>query len=180
MKNFTFVFGAAALMIFAFAFGASAQAIKKGDSTIAVEFIEFQSAVDYAPFGGPAPINLDYAKFDEKLRSEVASGATKIITRKSDAVILGTETRINAGGRLTVIPQLVGGYTDETSNLVAAQFFYQSAASTDALHGGKLPESGLQSFSSTVTLALDKISVIGGGFQNPNGKYTYVAVRFVR
>lgn len=181
MKKFNFTFGAAALMILAFAFGASAQAIKKEASTITVEFIEFQSTVDYTTVGGSAPRNLDYAKFDEKMRSEIKTGATKIINRNSAKVVLGTETSFKVGGRLTISPQLVGGYTDETSNLVDAQIDYRNEMSTeDVRRGQKPPESGLRAFSSNVTLGLDKISVIGGGYGNPNGTFTYAAVRFIR
>lgn len=176
--------------------GAFAQAT--GGSQIVVEVIEFESAGDYLPFGGPAPVNPDYQMFVKKLEAEFKSGQSKLISRTTAAGTTGTEIGFGSGEKLvikdlnnryttpyaekslSVVPELVGGETPETSNTVPANVSYERAVATVEKTGQGLPMVAARTYKSTISSRVGAISIIGGGFKNPDGSYTYLAVRFTR
>lgn len=196
MKNLNSFFGAVALMVCIFAVGAAAQT--NNGKSIVVEVIEFESINDYAPFGGPSPVNLDYKTFVNKLEAEFDSGESKLVNRTTVAGMTGMETRVGSGDMLviknknnsyttpyvenlfTVVPELIGGETTETSTIVSANVSYQRATATAEMTEQGLPVVATRDYKSKVSSNVGAISIIGGGFKNPNGSYTYLALRFTR
>lgn len=183
---------AMALIACVFSSGAFAQ------SKIVTNFIQFNSKNDYVPFGGPAPVNLDYATFMEKLNAEVAKGETKIISNSLTVSLTGREASAGSADRLvisdgrnryqtpytanflTVLPNLIGGENDDTSGVVSVRVTFESATATGVKTAQDLPQVDLCSLKTVISTRLDKISVIGGGHKNADGTYTYLAMRFTR
>lgn len=183
-----------AMALIACVFSSSAFA----QSKIVTNFIQFNSMNDYVPFDGPAPVNLDYATFMEKLNAEVAKGETKIISNSSTVSLAGREATAGSADRLvigdgrnryqtpyaanflTVLPNLVGGETDAASDVVSARVSFESATATELKTRQSLPQIDLCTLKTVISTRLDKISIVGGGHENADGTFTYLAMRFTR
>jgi hypothetical protein len=81
---------------------------------------------------------------------------------------------------LTVVLNLIGGESDETSDVVAAHILFEAARTIAKKTGQGLPDIDLCSIDAKVSTRLNIISVIGGGHKNVEGSYSYLAVRFTR
>ncbi len=177
--------------------GVFAQAVdRKGK--IQTELVIFETINDYTPPVGSATLKLDHAQFEKRLAKEVNANQSKVVRRMNFISVLGTENRVGSEADfyieddrnryrtsykenlLLLTPNLVGGYTDETSNLVTGSFFFQTARLGKKLTKGLLPSPERVSIDTTLSQRLNVVVVFSGGAKNENGTFTYAALRFTR
>lgn len=166
-------------------------------SNLTINLLEFKSSVDYVPFVGPAPVDLDYNLFSAKLDAETKIGTSKILSSSTLVTATGTEGYLGNNDKLqikfkgntystpyfvdkfAVTPFLVGGYTDETSDRVDASILLQRSKLIKGSSLSGMPDIDLVSIQTKSVYTVGKISIIANQ-NNHDGTYTYYAVRFAK
>lgn len=180
------------LILSACVFSAVAQTANSG-SNLHVDIIEFESSKLYRL----GESNKD--QFFAELQRGISAGESTIVAKRAVDVLAGSQAEVGSHNNLVVsdrkshnyttdykqdlfvvAPQLLGGETDATSNLVAAGLFYERAAALKQFTGQGLQMIDLTSVHSSVSAQLDNVLIATGGAKNVRGTYTYLAVRFSR
>lgn len=189
LKNISIALG---FVLFLFNFAAFAQSDR-----VKVEFVVFESSRDYTPYAGRA---INYDSFNRVLASEQATGETSLIAKKSLDAVLQTENRVGTDNLLrigdgkanyttqyyenlfAITPYLIGGYTNETSEIVAAQIFYETAKTDASVKAKGLPAIERVNYSSRINCRLNTFTIVGGGASGSanNGRQIYFGVYFAR
>lgn len=165
---------------------------------IKVEFVVFESSRDYTLYAGQ-PVNYD--SFNRVLKSEQSNGTTVLIAQKSLDAKLQTENRIGNDNLLqigdgkaeyqtkyhenlfAITPFLIGGETNDTSEIVSAQIFYETAKTDARVKTKGLPSIERVNFSSQISCRLNAFTIVGGGASGGTGnkaRHVYFGVYFAR